>query len=190
MANSTPKQILPFLEGKIGELRKMRFWSKVDMLSPDECWEWQASLHTSGYGRFKLASDWSVMANRLSLVLHTGEDRLDRMALHHCDNRRCCNPHHLYWGTHTDNMRDKSSRGRWRGGDQSGASNGAAKLTDEQLALIVNRLREGWNNKQVASDLPITHAMVSLIRLGKMWQKQSAELGWEPQAQFQRKRSA
>jgi hypothetical protein len=189
MADATPKEILPFLEGKIGELRRMRFWSKVDIRTPEECWEWQASLHTSGYGRFKLASYWCVMANRMSLVMHTNDDRLDRMALHHCDNRKCCNPHHLYWGTHTDNMRDCVRRNRrpWR--DQSGAKNGASKLTDDQLALIVARLQDGWNNKQIAADLPVTHSMVSLIRLGRMWGKQAAALGYEPKATFVRKRA-
>jgi hypothetical protein len=190
MANASPKQILPFLEGKNGELRKMRFWSKVDMRAPDECWEWQASLHTSGYGRFKLADQWCVMANRMALVIHTGEDRLDRMALHTCDNPRCCNPHHLYWGTHTDNMRDKVRRGRARTGDQSGAKNGAAKLTDDDFAVVVARLKRGLNNKQVAEGLPITHSMVSLIRLGRMWAKQSQALGWEPKAQFVRRKAA
>ena len=190
MADAFPKQILPHLEGKIGELRKMRFWSKVDIRTPEECWEWQASLHTSGYGRFKIASYTTVMANRFALVIQTGEDRIERLALHHCDNPRCCNPHHLYWGTHTDNMRDKVRRGRHVSGDQSGANNGAAKLTDEQFALVIARLKDGWNNKQIAADLPVTHSMVSLIRLGRMWAPQSAALGWEPKAQFIRRKSA
>lgn len=190
MADAYPKEILPYLEGRIGELRKMRFWSKVDIRTPEDCWEWQASLHTSGYGRFKVASYTTVMANRLALILHSGEERLDRMALHRCDNRKCCNPHHLYWGTHIENMRDKSQRGRWRGGNQSGANNGASKLTNEQVALVVARLKDGWNNKQIAADLPVTHSMVSLIRLGRLWAPQTAALGWEPKAQIIRRKTA
>lgn len=105
MADSFPKPILPYLKGKHGELRIMRFWSHVDIRAPEDCWEWRASCHTSGYGRFKIASYVTMMANRVSLVIHTGEDPSSLFALHHCDNRQCCNPHHLYWGTHSDNMR-------------------------------------------------------------------------------------
>jgi hypothetical protein len=181
MADSYPKPILPYLEGKHGALRIMRFWSHVDIGDPKDCWGWQASLHTSGYGRFKIASYTTMMANRVSLVIHTGEDPLDRFALHHCDNRRCVNPHHLYWGTHSDNMQDKVRRGRCNPADQSGVNNGAAKLTEHQLALIVARFREGLNNKQIARDLPVSHSLVSRIRVGRSWAEQTAALGWEPQ---------
>lgn len=187
MADSFPKPIAPYLEDKIGELRKLRFWSKVDIGAPEDCWEWQASLHASGYGRFKIASYTTVMANRMALVIHTGEDRLDRFACHTCDNPRCCNPHHLYWGTHSDNMRDSFDRNRRQSIDQAGSRNGAAKIDDAQLALIVERLGQGWSNKRIAEDLPIGHAMISLIRLGKMWRPQTESLGYKPQAQFKRK---
>lgn len=187
MADAFPKKILHHLEGKIGELRLMRFWSKVDIRGPEECWEWQASINSSGYGRFKIASYEMVSTNRLALISEKRQEPDGMSVLHTCDNRKCCNPHHLYFGTHDDNMRDKVERGRGRTGDQAGASNGAAKLTDEQVALIVQRFRDGWNNKQIAADLPVGHAMISKIRTGVMWRETTERLGWMPRPQFERK---
>lgn len=187
MADSFPRALLPYLEGKIGELRLMRFWSKVDMRGPDECWEWQASLTTSGYGRFKITSYTQAIASRLALIATKRDEPRGMLVLHHCDNPKCCNPHHLYFGTVQDNAQDKVDRDRCRTGDQSGANNGAAKIDEKQLELIVTRIQRGWNNKQIAADLPITHSMVSLIRLGRMWRKQTAALGYEPQRPFGKK---
>lgn len=182
MADSYPKKILPLLEGKIGELRMLRFWSKVAIGSPDQCWEWQASLETSGYGRFKLCSYETVRASRLSLIAHKRQEPDGLHVLHTCDNRACCNPHHLYFGTPRENMRDMIERGRRTERNQSGAANGAAKITERELALIVSRIQSGWNNKQIAADMPITHSMVSLIRLGRMWRTQTEALGYVPAA--------
>lgn len=52
--------------------------------------------------------------NRLVLSLVTRKCPPDMMALHHCDNPRCVNPEHLYWGTDRDNVRDMYQRKRAR----------------------------------------------------------------------------
>jgi hypothetical protein len=52
--------------------------------------------------------------------------------LHRCDNRACCNPAHLYIGTHHDNMRDRVARDRY----QRGPRHYLAKLTWDDVARI------------------------------------------------------
>lgn len=180
MADNFPKKILPMLEGPSGELRMVRFWAKVDMRRTDECWPWKASVNPYGYGRFKIASYETTTASRVALIASTRQEPDGMQVLHRCDNPRCCNPNHLYFGTHEQNMRDKIERNRCRSGDQRGAKNGAAKLDDAQLALVVRRLQSGWSNTSIAEDLPIGHAMVSKIRLGHLWREQTAALGYEP----------
>lgn len=181
---------LHLLEGRIGELREMRFWSKVDMRTPEECWNWQASLNHHGYGRFKLASEVVIHSNRMAWALANRTDPGEQMVLHGCDNPACCNPSHLRLGTPGDNIRDMDERGRRVIANQAGEANGAAKLDESALALIVSRLREGWTNKQIACGLPVGHALISRIRTGRSWAKQAAALGWEPKPVFQRRRAA
>ena len=179
MAVHATIRILPQLQSPRGAGIIERFNNLVDRRGPDECWPWLASTK-AGYGRFKIASYETAIASRVALVMATGQEHLDLHALHSCDNPPCCNPAHLRWGTPVDNATDKIERNRWKGGDQGGASNGAAKLSEEGLARVVAGLKRGLNNKQIAEGLPIGHAMVSKIRLGHMWREQAAALGWTP----------
>lgn len=180
MASRPHIPILPLLEGRAGDLRKMRFWSKVDIGAPEQCWDWQASVNESGYGRFKIADGRTVRAHRFALVSNTGQEPDGLIALHSCDRPQCCNPHHLRFGTDADNSRDKMERGRAKGKDQSGFENGNRKLSPDELALIVTRLQEGKSNVQIANEVrTVGQSLVSRIRVGRSWQKETAALGWK-----------
>lgn len=50
--------------------------------------------------------------NRLVLFLFTGDIPANKHALHTCDNTRCVNPEHLYWGTNIQNVKDMCNRKR------------------------------------------------------------------------------
>lgn len=64
---------------------------------PNGCWEWKKSLHKQGYGHFIYKSKVSL-AHRVSWILHKGPIPNNTLVLHHCDNPKCCNPNHLFWG--------------------------------------------------------------------------------------------
>lgn len=92
-----------------------RFWSKVIVGRPNQCWPWAAFLDKDGYGFFNVTPSFPMGAHRVAYIIATGKDLPDGvMVLHSCDNRACCNPAHLYEGGHARNMRDRSSRGRTR----------------------------------------------------------------------------
>lgn len=94
-----------------GNSRVERFWSRVDKSGGDDaCWQWIAGKGSAGYGMVKIAKKrW--LAHQFAFFLATGHEATN-LVLHHCDNRLCCNPKHLYDGTPQDNARDMYERGR------------------------------------------------------------------------------
>lgn len=97
-----------------------RFWAKVDRRGPDECWPWTGATQQTGYGRFRVDGRLQG-AHRVAYVLTHGHLRPGAHVLHRCDTPGCCNPSHLFLGTHADNMADKEAKGR---GDKSGLCRG------------------------------------------------------------------
>jgi hypothetical protein len=88
----------------------IRFWSKVDIKSADECWEWLSSKTSFGHGRFISEND--ITAHRFSWILFNGAIPDGLCVCHTCDNPGCVNPNHLWVGTKTDNNRDMTAKGR------------------------------------------------------------------------------
>lgn len=139
------------------------FWSKVDIKGPDDCWEWQASVtQTGGYGQFNAARHLghSRMAHRWAWILTQGSIPKGLYVLHHCDNRPCCNPKHLYLGTYKDNARDMVERGRLY--IRTGADNHQTKLTPEQVIMIRKDPRP---QRTIAKEYGVSQPAIRQVKL-------------------------
>lgn len=94
-----------------------RFWSKVRKGSPSECWEWTRSIGTGGYGKFGI--DGVIEgAHRMAWTITNGPIPEGLFVCHSCDNRKCCNPAHLWLGTIQDNLRDMVQKRRHQAGER------------------------------------------------------------------------
>jgi hypothetical protein len=151
---------------ELTERQLRNFWLKVDKRAPDECWKWLASRCWCGYGRLALTPRGLFNAPRVAYYLATGKQPGPLCVCHTCDTPACCNPAHLFLGTHTDNMADKVAKGRAKGRLLRGVSNGAAKLTEAQVLAIRASTATGT---VLATKYSVSEGMISLIKSRKSW---------------------
>lgn len=94
------------------EEARAKFLALVDARGPDECWPWAGTINTNGYGHFSAGSRGQThIASRVAWFLANGRQPQESVC-HSCDNPPCCNPAHLWVGTHDQNMKDMQRKAR------------------------------------------------------------------------------
>jgi hypothetical protein len=161
---------------------EFRFWSKVAIVDDDDsCWEWTRTRGPAPdhYGKFRWVNPGTrksevVAASVVALFLTTGA--VPDHACHTCDNPPCCRPKHLYDGTHADNMKDKSERGRSRTRRQDGELNAQAKLTDDLVIMARGKARTGLLLREIHDLLgkPCNETVLRWAITGRTWRHLNA----------------
>lgn len=145
-----------------------RFWSKVKIGSPDECWEWQAHRNNKGYGVLGIKRD-IFLAHRISWAIKFG-DLKGKCALHKCDNPACVNPNHLFSGTMKENMDDKMAKGRYKKGiTPKGMSNYLAKLKDADIPIIREMCDAGISTHVIGAKFGVTSKTIWAVGKRITW---------------------
>jgi hypothetical protein len=161
-----------------------RFRAKVDQRGPDECWPW-LGLRVTARGQLTYGTIFGGgrhhWTNRLAWELANGPIPEGLLVLHHCDNRPCCNPAHLFLGTHTDNARDMVAKGRGVNPRPfpNGEANPNARLTAAQVARIRELAASGLRDPVIAGEFGIAPQTVGKIVLRRRW----ALIGEKPEAE-------
>lgn len=152
------------------EKEKIRLWSKIESSNDESaCWPWLAYKGSDGYGKFRRHKPRMQVRPARAVYAIIYGDPGDLIICHRCDNPACCNPSHLYLGTHADNMADMVRKGRSAKNDRKGIKNGRAKLNGKDIEQITRLLSQRRTNKEIGHYFGVTHSMISAIRLGKAW---------------------
>ena len=146
-----------FMCGKCKRLKT--FLSKFKKNKVTKCWEWTAGSYPTGYGRY-----CGGYAHRESFRIFKGAPGKLHVC-HHCDNRKCVNPSHLFLGTPADNIRDRDAKGRTARGERSGTS----KLTEANVLEIRQMGENGVKTKALSTKFNVAQQTVRKIVLRKTW---------------------
>lgn len=131
------------------------------IISDSGCWEWQRYCLPSGYGQVRRGKKLALI-HREAYTAFIGTIPKGLVVCHKCDNRKCCNPSHLFIGTQQDNINDMVSKGR----AASGERNGRSKLTSKEIENIRADKRVFH---EIASDYHIDRSHVSRIKSKDRW---------------------
>ena len=148
-----------------------RFWAKVRIRGPNDCWPWTAAHLPRGYGLFHM---WDgvvramLYAHRVAWTLAHGPIPPGLCVCHTCDVPGCTNPRHLFLGTQADNVRDRDRKGRHV--SLRGERRGNAKLTDAKVrAIRTAYARGGVTHRALARRHHISHQIIGRILTRKRW---------------------
>lgn len=98
----------------IRETKRLSFAEKLWVRTErrkNGCLEWTGPVNSSGYGG--ISHEGKSYGAHVAAWIDTNGDLPKGMhVLHKCDNRRCCEPSHLFLGSSSDNVTDMVNKGR------------------------------------------------------------------------------
>ena len=131
------------------------------------CLEWTGALGDRGYGtiRSSEAPYRARFTHRVAWEMANGPIPEGMFVCHRCDNRRCCNPAHLFLGTPKDNTQDMIAKGR----KPVGSRTPNAQLTEADVTQIRALRADGWTYDRIAERFGIQSRNVGTICRGQSW---------------------
>lgn len=141
-----------------------RFWAKIDVRGPGDCWLWKGSKSARGYGKLWILEK-IYGAHRIAVILSGRSFDVGMQACHRCDVPSCCNPEHLFVGTRSENKVDAMNKGRVPRGER----HGKAKLSEDTVIEILSLKNTGLTQTEIGSRFGINFKHVSSILTGRSW---------------------
>ncbi len=128
-------------------------------------------INSSGYGHIGTGSlrDGTLgltRTHRASWEFFRGPIPKGQYVLHHCDNRACCNPEHLFLGSAADNTADMMAKARNKGKVFRGEDHWAAKL---KVADVLYIRESSLPTKALAEKYGVSCEQINGIKRKSTW---------------------
>ena len=124
---------------------KERFWKRVHVGSPDQCWPWARGISNKGYGKIRKGMKWTS-AHRVAFEYSNGTIPDGLWVL----------------GTRIHNMQDCLSKGRYEFQKRQKLQP-AHRLHDK----IMDCVARGMNQSEIARDIGVNQSSISRILYGR-----------------------
>ena len=144
---------------RLGWKKNKRDWRDFVTEQPNGCISWNGTPKPNGYCRVRWNKRNDYAHRAVFRIVH-GDIPDGAMVLHHCDNRQCVNPEHLYLGDHAQNMADMRKRER----SCKGRAHPLRRLTPGEVLRIRTSNEMG---KALAAELGISPQHLCQIRKGR-----------------------
>ena len=95
----------------ISPKEKERFWSRVDIRTENECWNWQKNTNQSGFGKIRIKGK-DLTTHRIAYEFENEELNKHERIEHTCGNRKCCNAKHIELTEHSIRRRVEQQNAR------------------------------------------------------------------------------
>lgn len=140
------------------------------------CMEWPYQRYANGYGKLWMSDERDgELVHRTAYQMAYGAIANDLKVCHHCDNRPCFRPVHLFAGTQGDNVRDMISKGRqgWEKPRPSihGELHCKAILTWDIVNEMRSKYAAGVKASIIGDELGISRSHAHHILKNRIWKR-------------------
>lgn len=146
---------------------EVRFSKYLGTPTATGCVPWTGRTVGRGYGQIDSGGGKGrgLLSHRVAYELAYGAIPDGQLVLHKCDNPPCCNPEHLFLGTHSDNVADMYSKRRGIHGERAPH----ARLTESLVLDIRAKHAAGAKQNALAAEYGVSTTAMNSVILRRSW---------------------